>query len=270
MYNGESSIDLFDEGAAAAHSAPSKFEGDLGAPTDILSNYLNRTSRASRAYDVLGDPTAANKEATNFINQGNAAQNRAPITADLTFDKGVRDQQTGLMRAYQDAIAGNGPSVARTQANQGMQTNAAMANMAGGRAGIMNGAAAAQNIMQQGGTARANEINNLQNQQGGLTNTARGLDIGAVMKNANYTMQGRERNDNMNQFYEDAATKMRDLQLQGGIARGNAIANIQNIGVQDFINKRARQEAKDQQNLNTALGVGGATAQLGGLLLSAI
>lgn len=231
--SGDSARNTFKE-AALNHMAT-----DPSTAVGSVDGYLHNGTDQANSFEFLGQQGAAARERDRFNAAATAAQGVQGVQANLAQDNAYRGQQMGLVGAYQNQLAGNGPSMAGFQLNQGMgQAGALAANarvapsnaLAGSqRLGMLAGGAAANQAAMGAAGTSANEIGQARQGLGGLAGAMRGADAGVAMGQANLDMRQRGLNDQMYGHDKDMALGIDQMQQTGQQGRQDAVRNYHEI-----------------------------------------
>jgi len=195
------------------------------APKDVTFN------RPDLEKVQVGRTPAATAGQINFTPQ----QVQANISEDF------RNAQMGLMQQLQLQAAGQGPSVAQNQLQQGMEANIAaqQAALAGTRGGAMGQAGMARNVAQQGAQIQAQT-----NQQ--AANLRLQEQLGAQQNLAGLSQQARQGDIQTGFGQADLAQQYQNLSanVAGQQAGFDTQTNIANMGVASAEN--IQQSMRDQ------------------------
>ena len=246
-----------------------KESSQLGGTVPAL---FDPNSDASKGFSWRGDPEAARREHVQDITRSIQAQARqAPVVNTAQADA-ARGMQMGLASRYQQAIAGQGPSLAgygygqaAGRANQAAAAQAAQGGAAGARASMLGlGQAVGQAGLQSAGT-RLQETGQYRDAYGKTLGGIRGTDIGQAMGIAGIQAGQRELNDAEYARLQDRAIGIMEAQTTGQRARGDMISAYNDMGWRGNDAAAALQAARDEGNLREMLGYGQAAASTVGM-----
>lgn len=204
-----------------------------------------------QTYDVNKDAFMSNQGATDLRNQWAQqlaqVQGRAAPTIDQSQQAQFRAGQMQLMQDLQAQAAGQGPSLANLQLQQGTDNNIRQAMALGTTRQGVNPALAQRSIMNQATMAQQQAaqqaaVNRMQEQMaarqqlGGVMESGRGQDIGLATSQANLSQQQMGLNDAQARFYntgmmdsinQEQANKMAYENLRANQAAGMNMSNQQ-------------------------------------------
>jgi len=190
-----------------------------------------------------------------------------------------RNAQMGLVSQLQNQAAGQGPSIAQMQLQQGADRN--LANAIAMRAGGQGGGLAMRNIAQQradigqqlagqAGIQRLQEQQQAQQMLGGVAGGARGQDIGlateqaqlgqqAALANQNAALQQTALNDKMAGFYNTGLADL-DMAQRSAAQDLEKLKVNQNLGIQGVNAQSYEGASKRRGDLIGGIGQGVAAA----------
>jgi hypothetical protein len=252
---------------------------DTGDEYGMFRGLVQDGSDNANAYEFLGEQGKAQREAEQMRRFAAGVQARRAVQADLHNDLAARTAQRQVATRLEGAVAGQGPSLAGYQTQQGLaQAAGAQAAAAAGaspammaaaqrRAIMMSSPAAAQAAGTGAGTS-ASEIANYRNQLGGIAGQMRGADYAAQKGQADLEARQRAANQRMSDLYENQALDINEMQQHGQQSRLQAIQDVHGIGVQRGLQEQQRQFEQQQREQNMAQGAVSGFGALGGMLRS--
>lgn len=258
-----------------------------GENAGILGTGQYKASGQAIDEKAFKDNEELKKRQAEFQRQMQEVQNRkAQQVAAAQINTGPQDQfrnaQLGLVSQLQQQAAGQGPSIANMQLQQGADRNLknAIAMQASQRGG-MAGGLAMRNIAQQradigqqlagqAGMQRLQEQQQAQQMLGGVSGGARGQDIGlateqaqlgqqAALANQNANLQQMALNDKMSSFYNTGLADL-DMAQRGSAQDLEKLKVNQNLGVQGINAQSYEGASKRRGDLIGGIGGGLATA----------
>ncbi len=258
-----------------------------GENAGILGTGQYKASGQAIDEKAFKDNEELKKRQAEFQRQMQEVQNRkAQQVAAAQINTGPQDQfrnaQLGLVSQLQQQAAGQGPSLAQMQLQQGADRNLknAIAMQASQRGG-MAGGLAMRNIAQQradigqqlagqAGMQRLQEQQQAQQMLGGISGGARGQDIGlatsqaelgqqAALANQNAALQQQALNDKMSGFFNTGLADLDMAQRQSAQDLEKLKVN-QNLGIQGVNAQSYEGASKRRGDLIGGIGGGLATA----------
>ena len=263
------------EQAAGNRQAATVDRTNVGTSANIQgqrTNAFDSQAAQANAVRLMGAQEAAGAQMNPTTTSNNVGLNPAAQAGNVAIsreDMDFRNQQQALAAQTMAQAAGQGPSVATQQMNQGLAANlAAQQAAAASQRGFGNTAATSRQLAQQqaganlGTAQQAAQLRMQEQQQGiqnaaGLTTGARAQDIGLGTAQAGLTQQtGLSNQAASNQFaLQNQASQLQNQQFNAGMINTQNLNQAQlaqqnqqfNVGNQ---NQFALQNAAYQQQAN--------------------